>query len=181
MDYRFYEDGTVKTPIVSTDHIAPFLGKCKELWCYYTGGCQGSRSNRLLNCSSERNRMLGIQMYYNGVKGFLHWGYNYWYDFMSKGLFDPKTYPEGCGLPGTSYMVYPSNDGTALQSIRQKVFYEGLNDIRALKLLESLYDRETAMSLIRKHYGEVDFDTEAVSADKLLSLREEVNKMIEKA
>ncbi len=178
--YSLYEDGLVKMPIVLTDKIGDFLGKCNNLWCYYTGNQQASLSNRLIVNSSERNRMLGVQMYYHKIKGFLHWGYNYYYDILSHGLFDPKVNPEGYGvLAGTSYAVYPNSDGTALQSIRQKVFYEGINDMRALSLLERLYGREFTVKLIEKHFGRVDFTTEAESPEKLIDFRNEVNKFIE--
>lgn len=179
-DYSFYEQGIVQTPIVSTHKINDFIGKCDNMWCYYTGGKYGKLSNRLILNSSERNRFLGVQMYYNNIKGFLHWGYNFYYDSMSNGFFDPKTNPEGYGkFPGASYLVYPSNDGTAIQSIRMKVFYEGINDIRALQLLEKLYSRDFVIKTIEKHFGKVTFETEAESYEKLLSFRNEINNLIE--
>ena len=124
--------------------------------------------------------MLGIHMYAHNVKGFLHWGYNYYYDVLSHGLFDPKTEPclYNGASPGTSFFVYPSSDGKAIQSIRQKVFYEGLNDMRALQLSEELKGREYTMKLIEKYYGKVTFLTPAESEEKLLGFREELNKII---
>ena len=82
--------------------------------------------------------MLGIQLYMHEIEGFLHWGYNFWYDELSQGFVDPNT--DGCFFcganPGTGYLVYPAIGGGCIPSIRQKVFYEGLNDMRALCLLE---------------------------------------------
>lgn len=181
-NYRFYEDGTVTTPIVSVDNIQEFFGRCSNLWAYNTGAhCSDGMSNSKLNCSSERNRMLGIQLYAYKIKGFLHWGYNYYYDVLSQGVFDPKV--ETCffdgGNPGTSYFVYPENDGSCLQSIRQKVFYEGLNDMRALLALEKLIGRRKTMDFLSLYYGKVDFHTAAGSADKLLGFREALNREIE--
>ena len=178
--YNFYEDGTVETPIVSTHAIDDFIGKCDNLWCYYTGEQATNKlSNRLIINSSERNRMLGIQMYYNGIKGFLHWGYNYYYDVLSHGLFDPKTNPCGYnGLAGTSYLVYPASDGTAIQSVRQKVFFEGINDMRALEAVESLRGRDFTEKLIEKHFGAVTFKTEAESPEHLIKFRQELNSIV---
>lgn len=182
--YEFYEDGTVKTPIVATDNIHEFYGRCDNLWAYYTGmQCSGGSSNRKLNCSSARNRMLGVHMYTYNIKGFLHWGYNFYYDMLSYGLFDPKTEPcnfNGAG-GGTSYFVYPALNGTALQSIRQKVFYEAINDMRALQLSEKLIGRKATTELIEKHYGKVTFSTDSGGEDKLLRFREELNKTISSA
>ena len=70
--------------------------------------------------------MLRIHMYAHNVKGFLHWGYNSYYDMLSHVLVDPEAEPclyDG-KKTGTSFLVYPSSDGKAIQSIRQKVFYE---------------------------------------------------------
>lgn len=179
--YEFYEDGTVPTPIVATDHIHNFKGKVKNLWAYYTGGqCTDGMSNRKLNCSPWRNRMLGVQLYAYDIKGFLHWGYNYYYDLLSYGLFDPKLEP--CHYNGansaTAYMVYPATNGDCIESIRQKVFYDALNDIRALQVLEKLVGREETMEFIEEHYGEVDFHTDAQSEEKFLAFREALNQKI---
>ena len=123
--------------------------------------------------------MIGIQMYYNNVKGFLHWAYNYYYDIQSCGLYDPKLNPEGCGsCAGSPYFVYPAQNGTAFQSIRQKVFYEAINDMRALKLFEELFGREKADKLIEKHFGKVTFRTEAKSPEKIIDFRNELNNII---
>jgi hypothetical protein len=68
------------------------------------------------------------------IEGFLHWGYNFYYDVLSQGIANPET--DSCfyagSNPGTSYFVYPTHNGCA-QSIRQKVFYEGINDMRITK------------------------------------------------
>ncbi len=179
--YEFYEDGTVQTPIVATDFIHDFKGRAKNLWGYYTGAqCVDGMSNRKLNCSPERNRMLGLSLYSYNVKGFLHWGYNYYYDMLSYGLFDPKTEPchyNGAN-PATAFMVYPATNGDCIQSIRQKVFYDGLNDMRALKLLESLIGRTATLDFLKEHYGDVDFHTDAVSEEKFMCFRETLNDMI---
>ncbi|MBQ2719018.1 MAG: DUF4091 domain-containing protein [Clostridia bacterium] len=179
--YEYYEDGTVPLPIVCTESIADFCGKAKHFWAYYTGGqTEGGLSNRKLNCSGERNRMLGIQMYFHGVEGFLHWGYNYWYSILSRGFTDPTL--DACGYgganPGTSSLVYPALDGTCLPSIRQKVFYEAICDMRALLLYERLAGKRAAHALVREAFGEVTFRTHPESAEKLLAFRRTLNGRI---
>lgn len=176
--YEFYEDGTVTTPIVCTDTIHNFFGKCDNLWAYYTGGqCSDGMSNSKLNCSNVRNRILGIELYRHKIKGFLQWGYNYYYDQLSQGIADPKT--DTCfyagQAPGTSFFVYPGTDGTCLQSIRQKVFYEAINDMRALEALEKLLGRKKTEEFLESYYGKVDFHTPAGSEEKLLGFREALN------
>ena len=177
-EYGFYEEGLVKTPIVKTDCIEPFLGRCEHLWAYYTGGqIFDGLSNRILVIPPERNRVLGLQLYRHRIEGFLHWGYNYYYDLLSQGLFDPKTHP--CGYnnhPGAPFIVYPGRNGEAIQSARQKVFAECLLDLRALELLESLRGREACEALLREHFGEVTFRTVPDSPEHLLAFREALNK-----
>lgn len=55
-------------------------------------------------------------------------------------------------------MVYPDRTGKALQSVRQKVFGDGLNDIRLLSLLEKLKGRKAVESVIEKHFGKPSFN-----------------------
>jgi len=181
--YEFYEDGTVTTPIVTTSEISDFYGKAKHLWAYYTGGhCFRGLSNRKLNCSGERNRMLGIQLYMHEIEGFLHWGYNFWYDLLSQGFADPNT--DACfysgANPATSFLVYPSINGGCIQSIRQKVFYEGINDMRALYLLEKYIGKKETKKFVNDFFSEVTFFTHPKSAEKLLEFRELLNQEIKK-
>lgn len=180
-DYEFYEDGSVSIPIVVTTNVKSFMGKCKNLWAYYTGGqCTEGYTNRRLDHASERNRMLGIHLYTHDIKGFLHWGYNFYYDTLSHGVFDPKINPcffEGRN-PGTSYLVYPATDGTCISSIRQKVFYEGINDMRALQALQKRIGRKATLELVTKYYAPIDFSVGAESEEKLLAFRDEVNQTI---
>lgn len=176
-DYLFYQKGYVKTPIVRTDHVHEFYGKCKSFWCYYTGGeTSGGLSNRLILNRPEVNRLIGIEMYYHGIKGFLHWGYNYYYNLMSQGLFDPKIDP--CGYnnhAGTCYFAYPATNGTAIESTRQKVFGEALLDVRALQALEKKRGAAFARALIERHFGEISMYTKVQSPEQLLAFREELN------
>jgi len=181
--YLFYEQGLVQTPIVFTGHIHEFLGRCDHMWAYYTGGhFTDGLSNRTLVTPSELNRVMGLEMYTHRIEGFLHWAYNNYYDVLSQGLFDPAFQPGGYKqMSGVGYVVYPGRDGKPLQSIRQKVFAEGLLDMRALELLESLSGREVCDDLLEKHFGKVDFHTVPDSPEHLLAFRSDVDAAIEKA
>ncbi len=39
---------------------------------------------QIFSIPSQRNRVLGYQLYKYNVKGFLHWGYNFWNTQYSK-------------------------------------------------------------------------------------------------
>ncbi|MBQ7800395.1 MAG: DUF4091 domain-containing protein [Oscillospiraceae bacterium] len=179
---EFFESGLVKIPIALTRFAHKFVGKGDNIWAYYTGEeVNRGLSNRLIQMPRERNRILGVELYHHNIKGFLHWAYNFYYGESSKGLFNPCTnttpsFPNA----GTSYMVYPAHNGTAYQSIRQKNFAEGLIDMRALQLLESLSGREVCDKLIEEYFGEVTFFT-APDAETLLNFRKAVNEKIKNA
>ena len=178
--YEIYEQGLVQTPIVATDCVHNFVGRCKNFWCYYTGGqIKDGLSNRLHVVSAERNRMIGVHMYTAGVKGFLHWGYNYYYDMFSHGFTDPRLQPGNYMLSaGTSYLVYPADHLDCYQSVRQKVFAEGILDLRALNTLEKLKGRSAAEAIIEKHFGNVGFFTAPDTPEAYLAFREELNRAI---
>lgn len=179
--YELYQAGAVKMPIVSTANVQDFAGKCDSYWCYYTGGqSQRGLSNRLITTPSPLNRILGAEMYHYGIKGFLHWGLNFYYDALSLGMFDPKVDP--CGyknFPGASYCLYPAQDGTAYNSIRYKVFYEGINDLRALELLEKKRGRPFCENLLERHFGPMSMYVEPESAEQMLRFRDEVNDYLD--
>ena len=120
-------------------------------------------------------------MYKYNIKGFLHWGYNYYYTRLSKGLVDPfKVSDAGGQFPsGDSYVVYPAKDGMPYQSIRLKVFYDALQDLAALNTLENLTDKKICMDIIEENgkYN-LTFKDYPHSDEWLLTTREKVNKTI---
>lgn len=175
-DTGVYEAGYCDMPIAITGCIHKFIGNCNNLWAYYIGSnCQDSMSNRLLQVSRERNRMLGVQLYYYKIKGFLQWGYNNYYGELSQGFYEPYFNPCcGWSASGSSYMVYPDRTGKALQSVRQKVFGDGLNDIRLLSLLEGLKGRGAVEAIIEKHFGKPSFNDGPDTPQKYIDFIQDV-------
>ena len=182
-DPVFYESGLVPIPIARTKTAHLFAGKGDNIWCYYIGtDIEKRMCNRLIQLPRQRNRFLGTQLYRFRMRGFLHWGYNYYYGELSTGRFDPLRDPCG-GFPsaGTSYFVYPGEDGTAWQSIRQKIFGEGLQDQRALELLESLSGRDACEALLDAHFGPADFYESPETPEKFIIFRKELNEKLREA
>ncbi len=181
-DFAFYEKGVLKNPIPCEDSIKPFIGNVSELWTYYCCG-QGHSymPNRFFSMPSLRNRVLGIILYKYDVKGFLHWGYNFYNTQYSIKAIDPyKISDAGGGFPsGDSYIVYPAVDGTAFESLRLKVFYDGFQDILALKLLECKIGREKVLEFIDKDlFKPLTFMEYPHENEWLLEMREKINQMI---
>ncbi len=179
--FEIYEKGICKNPIVATPDIAPFLGKVKNLWAYYVGSSSllGASSNRTFHIPRERNRMIGVQLFYHDIKGFLHWGYNNYYGELSNYIFNPALNPcGGFAMAGTSYCVYPAFDGSCYQSVRQKIFAEGIIDMRLLELLKKLVGKNDCRALIEKHFGAPTFETAPKNAQSYADFIDEVYKTI---
>lgn len=180
-DYQFYEQGLVKRPIPSNDHIGPFLeNNVPDLWTYYCCAQYKEVSNRFFNFPSARNRISGIQFYKYNIAGFLHWGYNFWYSRLSKNQIDPFSNTDADkGFPsGDAFLVYPGEEGP-IESIRLEVFYDVLQDLRALRLLDKLIGRENVIQLLEGSLEKsITFSDYPRESEWLLSKREEVNKAI---
>ncbi len=181
-DFEFYKKGIVKTPIPTNDHIKPFIeSKIEGLWTYYCCVQCINVSNRLIAMPSWRNRSIGMQMFKYNIVGFLHWGFNFYNSQYSINEINP--YVELSGekwVPaGDPFSVYPAKNGTAHPSLRAIVFFDALQDMRAMQLCESLYSHDEVVSAIEKALGfDVEFDKCAKNADEILRMRETINAMI---
>lgn len=179
-DYSFYEKGIVSTPVVGCNHLQPFLeNDVKGLWTYYCMSQRKEVPNRFMAMPAYRNRILGYLLYKYDMKGFLHWGFNFWFTQLSLDVLDPyRDTSAGSGFPsGDAFIVYPlDRDGEVVCSTRLYVFNEAMQDLRALKLLEALTGRETVMELLR------DVESFAVyprNNQYITKLRETVNHEIQ--
>lgn len=176
----FYDEGVVKCPVASIDHIEPFLDrKVPDLWAYNCCGQSVKVSNRFMSMPSYRNRIIGVQLYKYKIQGFLHWGYNFWNSQFSLEQIDPfVTTDAGAAFPsGDAFAVYPGKDGNPLPSLRLKTFNQGLQDMRALELLEKLIGRSSTEAALPE-YDSITFSEYPRSVEYLLELREKVNALI---
>ncbi|MBQ2614644.1 MAG: DUF4091 domain-containing protein [Clostridia bacterium] len=180
--YLYYENGILKKPVVATNRIAEFLEKgAEKIWTYYCGVHGKAVANRFLAMPSYRNRILGYQLYKYQIEGFLQWGFNFWFTQFSRGIANPyEDSTSGGGFPGgDGFVTYPLDDhGEVICALRLYVFYEGLQDMRALELLESLTSRETVLSLLDQVKGFTDYPRNSAY---ILNLRETINQKIEEA
>ena len=179
---EFYKSGAVKQPIPETGSAEKFYGIVPDLWVYYCCG-QGNRylSNRFIAMPSQRTRVLGCQLFKYNAKGFLQWGHNFYNSALSLKQINPFeiTDADGNFPAGDAFVVYPGENGVPLPSLRLKVFYDALQDFRALKFLESLIGREKTVELLEKDLVQPLTFTQYPHSDKWqLSLRENINNMI---
>lgn len=180
-DCAFYQEGLVDQPVLHLESIHNFNAEtCPSFWLYYTGG-EKEISNRKISNTAAATRVIGLQMYKYNAKGFLHWAYNFYYDFLSMGFADPRTFTGGYKLfPGIAYLAYPINQrghSAVTPSIREKLMCEAMDDLRALKLLESRIGREATITLCETIVGEITPFT-IPDGGQLRELRELVNAKI---
>jgi hypothetical protein len=179
---ELYTMGLVENPIPSNDHIEAFVkAKATPLWTYYCIAQCEKVPNRFFNFPSCRNRIIGVLMYKYDISGFLHWGYNFWFSQWSLDQeLDPfKSTDAGGGFAsGDAFLVYPGKDGP-LDSIRHEVMFEALQDLRALRKLESLQGRDLTIALIEQDLGyQLSMVCYPRSSEWLLNLRQRVNNAI---
>lgn len=183
--YDFYEMGVVKTPIPANNHIAPFIEhKVPNLWTYYCCSQTTYVSNRFIAMPSCRNRSIGYQMYKYDIVGFLHWGYNFYYDVLSDDVINPFLQFDGDAWvsPGDAFSVYPAPNGEAWESLRIIIFAEALQDLKVMRLCEKYCGKEAIVSIIDEVIGkDVTFDDCATSAKQILEIRERVNALLKKS
>lgn len=184
-EHRFFEQGVITEPACATDHIEPFLkDRPERLWTYYCTGQYQDVSNRFIVLPGFRTRILGTQLYKFHIDGFLHWGYNFYNSERSLYPIDPYrcTDADGSFPSGDPFLVYPGKDGRPEDSIRSMLMDEAMSDLRAMKYLETLTDRETVMSCLdEKEYGELTFKKYPQSAYYITLVREKVNAAIKAA
>ncbi len=177
-DIELYKSGAVTHPIPAVDRIKPFLDEgIEDLWTYYCCGQDTKVSNRFVAMPSYRERILGAQMFRFGIKGFLQWGYNFWFNRFSIAPVDPYMITDGeFFVPaGDAFSVYPAPDGTAYETLHLVLFTQALEDFRALETCRSLCGTAKAMEAV----GDITFDEYPRDGSYILSLREKINAMIE--
>ena len=180
--FEFYKKGVLENPIPANDHIQPFIDNGVEnLWTYYCVAQGSFVPNRFFSLPSARNRIMGLLMYYYNIKGFLHWGYNFYNSAYSINHIDPyNNSTAGNFFPsGDAYLVYPASNYEALLSLRAEVQTDGFDDYRALRLLEKKMGREYVISLIDKQVGyKITFKHYPRSSQFLLEFRNTINTLL---
>lgn len=179
-EVEIYKSGISKYPVANINQAEEiFACGVAERWIYYSCANNKEVSNRYIAMPSYRNRCIGFQFYKYEIDGFLHWGYNFYNSGLSDYSINPFSVTDSYGLMpgGDSFSVYPYHDGP-IESLRTVVFYEALQDLGALKLLESLIGRDEVLRLLEED-GEITFKNYPRTNAGLLNLREKINKKIE--
>ncbi|MFP4443388.1 MAG: glycoside hydrolase domain-containing protein [Spirochaetia bacterium] len=139
-DIQYAEHGLTDTPIASVKTAKDFLDSGISCWGYFCCSPKGDFLNRHMDTPLSKIGMSGFLFYKLGIRGFLHWGYNYWYRRASRELIDPFTVTDAGAWPewayGDPFTVYPGPEGP-IDSIRWEVFSLALEDYALLQTLET--------------------------------------------
>ncbi len=180
----FLEQGISECPVPGTPEIETFMkAPLKERWVYYAGFWENGLPNRQFGMPSIRNRIMGTLLYLYDLDGFLHWGYNFWYTAHCSNLdIDPYLETDAgrkfCG--GGSFMVYPGKKGP-VDSLHFEVFHDGLQDLRAMRLLEEKIGRDAVVALIHEGLSyQISMTRYPHKAEWLLKMRERINRELAK-
>lgn len=180
-NFDFYASGISEHPIPANNAAETFINNgVRDLWTYYCNGCDREVSNRYISMPSYRNRIIGLQLYKYNISGFLHWGYNFYYNQFSYAFVNPfmNTCGDYFGPAGDAFSVYPGPEGVPWASLRMIVFSDALQDIRAFKLCEQLYGKDLVMSILENEIEPITFKNYPHSSEYLLKIREAVNRKI---
>jgi hypothetical protein len=146
-EIEFARQGLTDMPIPTIQTALDFVAAGIPTWCYYCCGPRGKYLNRLLDTPLAKIAMHGLLFYRWPFKGFLHWGYNYWYESQTRHLIDPFAEQDGLAWQrgwayGDPFLVYPDPAGP-VDSMRWEVFGESLQDYALLQTLG--IDRESEL------------------------------------
>jgi hypothetical protein len=153
-DPAYLESGLIEQPIAATDAVEPFLAAgVEDLWVYFCVTQNRDVANRFIGMPSARQRIIGSQVFAAGVRGLLHWGFNFYYSSRSRRFVDPFTDTSAGGtlLAGDPFAVYPGPDRRPWESIRHRVAAQAMDDHRALQLLRDIAGPEVALATLDEH------------------------------
>lgn len=180
--YEFYRQGVVDHPVVSNNHIEDFIqANVPDLWTYYCCGQYIGVSNMFMAMPSSRNRILAAQLFKYDIKGFLQWGYNFYYAQYSDHMINPYLCTDGDGFvpAGDTFQVYPGWNGEPEESIRMAVTRDAMQDLRAFEMLAELESRSYVNGLIDEGVeAGVTFASYPHDDSYLTQLRKKVNRAI---
>ena len=103
---------------------------------------------------SRRVRILGFLLYKFDIKGFLHWGFNFYHSQLSRYPINPylTTSADHAFPSGDGFIVYPGKDAV-YPSIRGEIMYEAIQDLRICEALEAKIGRAAVTALIDEKAG----------------------------
>jgi hypothetical protein len=138
----------IQHPVVALDHIDPFGKGVSPLGDTTAVVRSGSHQSVYDDAACPREGAGNAEWKYR-LRGFLHWGYNYYNTYHSLAVSIPIWIPkrEARTRPETRFWSI-GKDGKPEESIRLMSMHEAMQDAGALQLLESLVGREATRGIL---------------------------------
>ena len=177
-DKSLYESGIVDCPVVNVNRTESFIREGISPWAYYCCDSGEYCTNRWMSMPLQRVRVLGIMLYYLNIRGFLHWGFNFYFSQLSKSRINPYLVTDAGGAfpAGDAFVVYPGTDGP-VESLRHEALLDAVQDYRALRTLEKKIGRAETVRFLQEE-GVRGFREYPRSAEWHAALRHKINCML---
>ncbi len=183
-NYAFYEQGLVECPVTAVNHINEFLEhKIDNQWAYYCCGPQYGYLNSFIGTPGWRLRILGLLMYKYDIKGFLHWGMNFYNASLSRFNINPYVTTSGNGSwpSGDPFIFYPAKNGS-YPSIRAKLTAEAIADMNLCRTVEEYIGRDAVVRIIdRLADRPITFDDFPRGEDYIFAVRDKLIRTLKNA
>ncbi|WP_083379062.1 DUF4091 domain-containing protein [Boudabousia tangfeifanii] len=169
----------VPTPVVATSEVDKFRAVGVEpSWVYYCVSQSLGQANQLLAQNGVRHAIQGFQFYKHQVKGFLHWGLNFYYRQYSQGLVDPVNDTDAGGnfLSGDPFIIYPGTDLKPWLSLRHRMIRSAWQDLALLYALEDKVGRDALLQIIDPD-GSMDYAAGFPTNEELAKRRYQLFKL----
>ncbi|HOV22074.1 MAG TPA: DUF6067 family protein [bacterium] len=172
----------VWVPLLSGNFSSFFLERQnfdEEVWWYTCCGPRDDKyPNRFIDYPLIKVRIIHWLNYKYNVKGYLHWGYNYYKDWTGSEFIDPwKENTAKMWPPGDPFIVYPGKNNKILNSIRWEQIREGIEDYEYLYLLDKKNPKVLQKILSSILPNLTDYTRNPVD---LLNMRQKIGEEIEK-
>jgi hypothetical protein len=142
-DPEFVTAAGLDLPVIEISAHRRFVERSMSGWAYFCCVPRGRYVNRFLDTPLWRQAATGWLLHRFGARGFLHWGYNYWFHYGTIDPIDPYLHTDAAAYPritgGDPFIVYPGPDGPR-PSIRWEVLRTSLDDLALLQALDVSID-----------------------------------------
>lgn len=179
--FEFYEKGLVECPVTAVEALDKFLGhNIENQWVYYCCVPLVGYLNSVMAMPLYRIRVIGFLMYKYNIRGFLHWGFNYYNSWTSLYNINPyiTTSADGCFPSGDGAIVYPGKN-TVYSTVRGEAMFAAVQDMDICCALEEKIGREAVIKMIDDAAGmDITFNNYPKSGNFLDNLREAMVRKI---
>lgn len=178
-NYDIVEKELVSVPAVYMDVEDYSKFNDREKFLYYCVWADTKHlTNRYFHMPALRTQILGVQLYHEKAKGFLHWGYNFYNAQLSKKTINPyEDCTAGGGfVAGDSFLVYPGKDDVEY-SLRYFEIVKAFEDYRLLKALEGKIGREKVDELLQE-MNYTDLHEYSREENNYLMLKKEIYSLL---